>query len=233
MLILGYRVYQRSLLAVAADNVLIYDGINSSTKTTFEVKDLIANTGYIFVLLAVNQFNISSLETDNVIHIAKLEPSGPTGVDIQAITSESGGSLQVTHSTVLDTGGFAIELVRYYARVRFLSSCYNAMSSACDACSATLFDDASGMFHIAAPEGVCSPDACGTGGICCRDTSGHTCGILAEMTELCSSESTATCKVDGLTHSTIYATSMGAGNPIGNSSFSVEVFASTRYRLLV
>lgn len=230
--LLGYRVYQRPILDSTADSTLIYDGINDSATRSLGVKDLIANAGYMFTLLVFNQFNISSPETDNVIHIAKLEPSGPSGVDVYTASSVSGGSLQVSYSMVLDTGGFVAELVRYYAKVRFLSSCYNPATTACEACSATMFPDTSGVHRFDTPQGTCSPAPCSTGGICCFDSSKRVCGILAERTELCAPESAPICTVDGLTYLTTYAASMSAGNPIGSSSFSAEVFVTTRYSLL-
>lgn len=220
----GYRVYQRSFNASAV-NALIYDGSADATKTQLVVTNLVASAGYIFTVVAINEFNRSSSDADNVVALARLEPTVPSTVRDVSATAVTGGAIQLAYSSVLDTGGFATEVLVYYARTRSLAPCYST-TTACGACTSVVYTDVI-VTQLASPTGGCSPQPCSSS-TCCVDTSGRQCGTVGNATVLCAPTSPGACELGGLNHTTDYFVSMAASNPIGNSSYSNEVLLRTR-----
>lgn len=218
-------VYQRSQDA-NAESKLVYNGSADPLTTRLNVSSLVASSEYVFSVIAINQYNVSSREDDNVIHMLTLQPSSPSVVRDLGVLAATGGSLTLTYAAALDTGGYSAESLQYYVRARFLTSCYSS-ASGCTSCTHLL--DQPWTSYFVEPVGNCTETTCysGSGGKCCYDSNGRECGIIAEETAPCSPP--PSCTLLGLEYFTRYLVSVAAGNPTGNGSFSHEIYADTRY----
>lgn len=195
--------------------------INSDLKS-FLIEDLLGDRNYAFFVVAVNQYNISSADDDNVIRITTLPPTVPSIVANVSVSNITGGFLYVSFSPVNSTGGFSRASIAYKAVISPFSPCFSS-TSVCSSCT-HFFDSESGFYQPLFES--CVASTCATSDDCCV-YGDNECGIPAKIIYNCPT-STSPCGVNGMQASTLYIISMVAKNTLGFGAPSNNVFARTR-----
>lgn len=226
MLPLGYLLYQRAINSTATQK-LVYNGSSDSSKTSFLVGGLIADTLYIFSVAPVNQYGLTGLDGENAINSTTSAPEVPFPPENVTQSQVDGGYMELSFSEPFYTGGFSVESLQYSASLKSLSSCF-ADASSCSTCTHAL--DSDGFIQaLAATSNSCSTTACAVIESCCLND-GTKCGILMTETKNCAVVTTARtgiCRVEGLHFTTRYITALAATNSIGKSPYSNSIVVTT------
>lgn len=198
-------------------------GSTKSDDNKFLVGNLLSQQDYVFTIVTVNQYNLSSPEDANMIHITTLLPALPSAVGNLSVSNITGGSVELVFTPVTSTGGFARRSITYGAIFSSLLPCFSAAST-CSRCT-HYFNDENLEFQPLFES--CEMVSCGTGDECCLYGE-YECGVPNETIYNCTN-ATSPCEVSGLQASSIYVISMVAENALGFSGPSRSVVARTRY----
>lgn len=200
-------------------------GSTASNGTTFMVENLLSQQNYVFTIVAVNQYNLSSPEDLNMIHITTLLPALPSAVEILSVSNITGGSAELAFTPATSTGGFARASIKYRAMFSSLLPCLSTAST-CSSCT-HYYDDE--KLNYQPLYGSCELMPCGAGDECCL-YGDYDCGVPTETIYNCTN-ATSPCEVSGLQASSLYVVSMVAKNILGFSGLSNSVVVRTRYAM--
>ncbi|TMW60499.1 hypothetical protein Poli38472_000541 [Pythium oligandrum] len=218
----SYLVYQ-STSSSLTPRELIYNGTSQSTQ--LQITKLLAETEYFFSIVAINQYGIQS--ADNIVRAVTTGPSLPSSPRNLLVPQVFGGLALSTFQAPLDTGGFQLTTLSYFARARYLVDCFSSVNS-CTGCLYRLGSLSNGLgasggqnTQGCAPT-VCPNDASTT---CCFDGTTR-CSVLNSVEVVCGINVFG-CAINGLNASTEYLVEVIAQNTMGNSSASESVFVKT------
>lgn len=220
--IAGYLVYQ-SLVGANTTPKLIYNGSQDAQTKSFRVTRLLASSSYLFSVVVLNQYGMSSDTGDNILYITTLAPVLPYPPLNVRLSGVGGGYMVLSYADPIESGGFDVTSLQYIGRLSFLTSCYSV--TGCSTCS-HLIGSGQQFTAVAGTSSSCIVSTCSGGKTCCL-SNGVKCGVLVTKTQQCSRVSAGQCHMDGLNSSTLYISALAAQNAMGLGPFSDSVAVTT------